>query len=66
VPFVKEAGTIFAFYGTGIVVFFYLAAFHIRDTRYFEEEDVVVPMHIMNEKEMQGVPVAVVLEDLER
>jgi len=58
VPFIKEAGVIFAFYFTGILVLLYLAAFHVRETRYFEEEDVVVPMHILDEKqEIVVVPV---------
>ena len=48
VPYIKEAGVIFTFYTTGILIFAYLAAFHIKDTKYFtHEEGVVIPKHIM-------------------
>ncbi|EXJ90965.1 hypothetical protein A1O1_04072 [Capronia coronata CBS 617.96] len=50
VPFMKEAAVIFTFYTTGVIVFAYLAAFHIRDTEYFNgEDDVVIPKHILEE-----------------
>ena len=50
VPYVKEAGTIFAFYATGIIIFIYLAAYHITETEYFaDEEGVVIPKHVVEE-----------------
>ncbi|EXJ75640.1 uncharacterized protein A1O5_00147 [Cladophialophora psammophila CBS 110553] len=50
VPYIKEAGTIFAFYATGVIVFIYLAAFHITETEYFTgEEGVVIPKHVVEE-----------------
>lgn len=57
VPYIKEAGVIFCFYTTGVLVFAYLAAFHIHETEYFTgEEGVVVPKHVLEEHslEMQG------------
>lgn len=50
VPYIKEAGAIFAFYATGVIVFVYLAAYHITDTEYFAgEEGVVIPKHVVEE-----------------
>ncbi|KAK7900766.1 hypothetical protein LTR67_003050 [Exophiala xenobiotica] len=50
VPYMKEAAVIFAFYTTGVLVFAYLAAFHIRETEYFNgEDDVVIPKHVLEE-----------------
>jgi len=50
VPYMKEAAVIFTFYATGVLVFTYLAAFHIDDTKYFTHEaDVVVPKHVLEE-----------------
>lgn len=50
VPYVKESGVIFAFYTTGVLVFVYLAAFHIKETKYFTgEADVVIPKHVLEE-----------------
>jgi hypothetical protein len=41
---------IFAFYTTGVLVFVYLAAFHIKETKYFTgEDDVVIPKHVLEE-----------------
>lgn len=52
IPFIKEAGGIFAFYCAGIISFYYLGWYHIKETNYFEsdEEGVVVPNHILEEK----------------
>lgn len=48
VPYIKEAGVIFCFYATGILVFAYLAGCHIQETEYFTgEEGVVVPKHVL-------------------
>lgn len=48
--YVKEAGIIFAFYALGVIVFIYLAAFHITETEYFAgEEGVVIPKHVVEE-----------------
>lgn len=56
VPYIKEAAVIFTFYTTGIIVFGYLAAFHIRETEYFNgEEDVVIPKHVLEEHQAQGI-----------
>ncbi len=49
VPYIKEAGVLFAFYFTGILVFLYLALFHIEETKYFTEDDVVIPKHVLAE-----------------
>jgi len=55
VPYVKEAGVIFAFYATGVIVFAYLGAFHIKESKYFtHEEDVVVPKHVLEEHQITG------------
>lgn len=55
-PFVKEAGVIFAFYAVGVLVFLYLGAFHITETEYFNhEEDVVIPKHVLEEHATDGV-----------
>ena len=57
VPYVKEAGVIFAFYATGVLVFCYLAAFHITETQYHlaGEDGVVIPKHVMEEHARDGV-----------
>lgn len=35
---------------TGVIVFIYLAAFHITETEYFAgEEGVVIPIHVVEE-----------------
>lgn len=50
VPFMKEAAVIFTFYTTGVLVFAYLAAFHVTETEYFNgEDDVIIPKHILAE-----------------
>ncbi len=55
VPYVKEAGVIFAFYTSGVLVFVYLAAFHIKETKYFTGEDgVVIPKHVLDEHAQEG------------
>jgi hypothetical protein len=52
IPYIKEAGVLFAFYTTGIIIFIYLAAFHITETQYFTgEEGVVIPTHVIREHE---------------
>lgn len=54
VPYIKEAGVLFAFYATGVLVFIYIAAFHITDTEYFTgEEGVVIPVHVVVEHEYE-------------
>lgn len=51
----KEAAVIFAFYTTGVLIFVYLAAFHIKDTKYFTgEDDVVIPKHVLEEHAQEG------------
>ena len=58
VPYMKEAAVIFAFYTTGVLVFAYLAAFHIRETEYFNgEDDVVIPKHVLQEHHITDVGV---------
>jgi hypothetical protein len=55
VPYIKEAGVIFCFYATGVLVFAYLAAFHITETEYFKgEEGVVTPKHVLAEHALDG------------
>ncbi|KAL3486471.1 hypothetical protein BJX62DRAFT_246798 [Aspergillus germanicus] len=54
VPYMKEAAVIFAFYAAGVLIFAYLALFHIRETEYFaEEEGVVVPKHVLEAHECE-------------
>ena len=56
VPFIKEAGVILCFYGAGIIIFAYMAAFHIKETEYFSnEEGVVVPKHVLDEYALSTV-----------
>jgi hypothetical protein len=47
VPYMKEAAVIFSFYAAGVLIFAYLALFHIRETEYFAEEGVVVTKHVL-------------------
>lgn len=56
VPFVKEAGVIFAVYAAGVGVYYYLGATQIDDSNYFKEgeEGAVVPNHILREKGLDG------------
>ena len=56
IPFIDEAGGVFAFYCVGIIAFYYLAWFHIDDSNYFKEgeEGAVVPNHILQEKGLDG------------
>ncbi|KAJ5761416.1 hypothetical protein N7533_003455 [Penicillium manginii] len=57
VPFMKEAAVIFAFYTSGVLIFTYIAAFHIKDTEYFNgEDDVVIPKHVLSEHADDGKP----------
>lgn len=50
VPFIKDAGVIFAFYATGVMVFYYLALTQIKETEYFNrEDDAVIPKHVLEE-----------------
>ena len=51
-PYIKEAATIFTFYTAGVLVFAYLAAFHISETKYFTEDDVTIPKHVLEERGM--------------
>ena len=52
IPYIKEAGGIFAFYATGVLGFYYLVLFQIDETNYFKDGEVgaVVPNHILEEK----------------
>ena len=56
IPFIKEAGGVFAFYATGVMVFYYLAWYHIDDSNYFKKGEIgaVVPNHILKEKGLAG------------
>ncbi|KAK4575317.1 hypothetical protein LTR86_001171 [Recurvomyces mirabilis] len=56
IPYIDEAGGIFAFYCVGIVAFYYLAWYHIDDSNYFKsgEEGAVVPNHILKENGLDG------------
>lgn len=49
VPFLKEAGVLFAFYTAGAIAMAYLALFHIDETKYFTEEEVTIPKHVEEE-----------------
>lgn len=56
IPFIEEAGGLFAFYGVGILVFYYLCLIHINETNYFKdgEDGVIVPNHVLAERGLQG------------
>lgn len=56
IPFIDEAGGIFAFYCAGVIAFYYLAWYHIDDSNYFKdgEDGAVVPNHILHEKGLDG------------
>jgi hypothetical protein len=55
VPYIKEAAVIFTFYAAGVLIFLYLALFHISDTEYFShEEGVVIPKHVLEEAKHDG------------
>ncbi|KAJ5376292.1 hypothetical protein N7509_013178 [Penicillium cosmopolitanum] len=57
VPFMKEAAVIFTFYTSGVLIFTYIATFHIKDTEYFNgEDDVVIPKHVLSEHANDGKP----------
>ncbi|KAF2765746.1 hypothetical protein EJ03DRAFT_318915 [Teratosphaeria nubilosa] len=58
IPFIDEAGGIFAFFLAGIIAFYYLGWFHIDDSNYFKDGEVgaIVPNHILQEKGMEGQP----------
>ena len=59
VPFIKEAGVILCFYGAGVLIFTYMAAFHVKETEYFSHEDgVIVPKHVLEEYAIDSVEVA--------
>lgn len=50
IPFVREAGVIFALYALGTGIFAYLGVTQIEDTMYFKEEHVVVPLEVLDNK----------------
>ncbi|TKA24753.1 hypothetical protein B0A50_05741 [Salinomyces thailandicus] len=62
IPFIDEAGGVFAFYCAGIIAFYYLGWFHIDDSNYFKDGEVgvVVPNHVLQEKRLEGVAESVV------
>jgi hypothetical protein len=49
IPYIKEAGGIFAFYAAGSLICAYMGWYHIENTMYFKEEHVVVPNHVIDE-----------------
>ncbi|KAL2006965.1 hypothetical protein VTN00DRAFT_8403 [Thermoascus crustaceus] len=58
VPYIKEAGVIFCLYASGVLIFAYLAAFHIREEYFSGEEDVVIPKHVLAEHVLDGHTIA--------
>ncbi|TVY93440.1 putative membrane protein [Lachnellula willkommii] len=62
IPYAKEAGIIFAFYFAGICIYAYMALFVVEETKYFQEENVVVPTHILEETGRTEVVVATEVE----
>ncbi|KAH8701808.1 hypothetical protein BGW36DRAFT_289358 [Talaromyces proteolyticus] len=53
VPYIKEAGVLLAFYTAGVIIFGYLAVFHISETQYFAgEEGVVLPKRVLDGHEI--------------
>ena len=56
----KEAAVIFTFYAAGVLIFLYLALFHISETEYFShEEGVVIPKHVLEEARADGIVPAI-------
>ncbi|KAE8337779.1 hypothetical protein BDV24DRAFT_154057 [Aspergillus arachidicola] len=47
IPFVREAGAIFALYAVGTFIFAYVVVYGIEDTLYFKESHVVVPLETL-------------------
>lgn len=46
---------IFVFYSVGLIIFVYLATFHIKETEYFmSEEGVVIPIHVADEHVLEA------------
>lgn len=57
IPFIAEAGGILLFYAIGICSFYYLGAYHIKDTNYdHREEGAVVPNHILEGMHVRDAP----------
>ncbi|CAK7199566.1 hypothetical protein SEUCBS139899_002247 [Sporothrix eucalyptigena] len=55
VSFLSMAAILFAFYTAGVLIFLYLALFHITETQYFAgEDDVVIPQHVLEAHEVAG------------
>lgn len=55
VSFLNMAAVLFAFYTAGVLIFLYLALFHITETQYFTgEDDVVIPQHVLEAHEVAG------------
>ncbi|CAK7209946.1 hypothetical protein SBRCBS47491_000617 [Sporothrix bragantina] len=55
VAFLDMAAILFAFYTAGVLIFLYLAVFHITETQYFAgEADVVIPQHVLEAHEVAG------------
>ncbi|KAF9886549.1 hypothetical protein FE257_011321 [Aspergillus nanangensis] len=55
VPYMKEAAVIFTFYTSGVLIFAYIAACHIKETEYFNgDDDVVIPKHVLSEYVQEG------------
>ncbi|KAF2165248.1 hypothetical protein M409DRAFT_67493 [Zasmidium cellare ATCC 36951] len=68
VPYIYEAAVIFAFYGSGLVIFACLAMFCIKETEYFNgEDDVVIPKHVLEGRVVKGedFPQSVQVQDVE-
>jgi hypothetical protein len=49
ISYVKEAGIIFTLYLAEIFIYAYFAFFALEETKYFQEENVVVPAHEIGE-----------------
>lgn len=49
-PYIIEAGIILAFYALGVLFLGYLALFEIEESKYFQEEEVNIPMHVAKDQ----------------
>lgn len=52
-PFVLIGGLILGFYALAFVMMGYMALFVLEDSKYFQEEEVTIPKHVIIEHDMQ-------------
>ncbi|KAF3399911.1 hypothetical protein F1880_008461 [Penicillium rolfsii] len=63
IPFVREAGAIFALYAIGTLIFAFVAIYGVEDSLYFKEDHVIIPLEISKKMTIDGAnPGEVVVE----